>query len=103
MDYDDRSLADERSALSWERTALALATIAGLCFSAAERVPWIGIPAGAMHLTVAAAVAVRGHALARRRAAHRLPLAPEWAAARALTIATLASVTIAAALVVGHT
>jgi len=102
MDYEDRSLADERSALSWERSALALAMIAGLFVSAAYRVPWIGIPAGALHLAAASAVAVRGRALARRRSAHRLPLPPEWAAARALAIATLASVLMAAALIIGH-
>ncbi len=102
MEYEDRSLADERSALSWERSALALVVIAGLFVSAAHRVPWIGIPAGAVHLAAASAVAIRGQVLARRRAAQRLPLPPDWMAARALTIATLASVTIAAALIIGH-
>jgi hypothetical protein len=100
MSSERRSGADERTALSWERSGLALAIVAALLVSASYRGPWLGIPAAALLGVAAVTFATRGRQLAHRRASDAVPVRPEWSAAGALTAVTLLAVVLAAALLV---
>lgn len=99
----DASDADarDRTALSWERSALALGVLAALFVSAADRGPWLALPVAVLLALAGLAVAAYGRGLARRRALGT-PVAPAWSAARGLTAVTLLSVVFAIAVVIGQ-
>jgi Domain of unknown function (DUF202) len=93
----DASDADarDRTALSWERSAIALGLLAALFLPAADHRPWPALAAAGMMAIAAIAVFVFGLRLARRRVPAATRVVPEWAAVRALTAITLLSVLLA--------
>jgi Domain of unknown function (DUF202) len=98
----DASHADarDRTALSWERSALTLGALAAIFLSVADRVAWLAMPAALLLGLAAVAVALYARGLARRRARAAVPVAPAWAAGSALTAIVLLTALFATAVVI---